>query len=41
MRLLRFLVSYVIVTVLGVILMLFVALNHFTVQLDALAQTTR
>ncbi len=34
MRLLRFLVSYAIVTVLGVILLLFVALNHYTVSLD-------
>jgi uncharacterized integral membrane protein len=34
MRLLRFLVSYAVVTVLGVILFLFVALNHYTVQLD-------
>jgi uncharacterized integral membrane protein len=34
MRLLRFLVSYAIVTVLSVILLLFVALNHYTVSLD-------
>jgi len=34
MRLLRFLVSYAIVTVLGVILLLFVALNHYSVSLD-------
>jgi len=34
MRLLRFLVTYVIVTVLGGVLLLFLALNHYTVQLD-------
>src|SRR5262245_53501874 len=34
MRLLRFLVSYAIVSVLGGVLILFVGLNHYTVQLD-------